>query len=84
MDAKATPSRRADGIDLEQFQNMLVSEPWSWFVDRVRQEMARAQATCETSGDVQELMRAQVAAKALRTVLGLPATLVAEMRPKKG
>jgi hypothetical protein len=82
MQAKLTPTTRLDDLDARRFKEMIDSAPFQLLWDRVAIERVRAGITCERGEGLVELRRAQGAAKALRTVLGLPEVLLSEMKAK--
>ena len=83
MEPKQTVSRRLDGVGAQRFADMVASEPFAWLAQRVEHELDRARTSCETFGDARELARAQGAVKALRTVLGLPALILLEIKQRE-
>ena len=83
MEPKQTVSRRLDWVDPQRFADMVGSEPFAWLMERVRHELDRERATCESSEDAQEVARAQGAVKALRMTLGLPARLSEEIKVRR-
>jgi hypothetical protein len=67
-----------DALDRERFQDMLNSPPFLLLRNRILEELQRYCQECEARDGV-ELHRSQGAARALRVVLGLPATMIKEM-----
>lgn len=72
--------RTLDLIDAERIADMMKSEPFRVYQSRIQAELERARGTCETSDVTAEFHRAQGASKALRTVLALPAQILAEIK----
>jgi hypothetical protein len=83
MQPKLTPATRLDDLEVRRFQEMIESPSFARLWGRVKAELERARGECERADGAVELRRAQGAVKALRTVLGLPAQVMAEMAPKK-
>jgi hypothetical protein len=82
MDAKLTSTARFDEVDAQRFKTMMESDSFARFGARIVAELERAQFACERAEEVIQLRRAQGVATALRMVLELPKTMLAEM--KKG
>jgi len=80
---KVTPTDRDARLGARAFEEMLRSDEFSAFLARVMAEMERARLACERSDGETDLRRAQGAVAALRTVLGLPLTLLAELKRGK-
>jgi hypothetical protein len=72
---------RTDALDTERFEAMVASPPFALLRARIAAELERARADCETQCEL-VLTRAQGQAKALRTVLDLPASMLREMKAK--
>ncbi len=83
MQPKATPSARLDDFDLQRFKEMTESEPFKLFAARVTAELKRAEEACVRETEDVPVRRAQGAVVSLRTVLALPAQLIAEMKSGK-
>ena len=82
MEAKLSPVNRTDQLDVEAFKDMLESAPFRHFMARVAQELQRALSVTERAEEVLAIRRAQGAAAAIRTVLGLPEQLLGELKAK--
>lgn len=82
MQPKVVRSTRADAIDEQHFREMTETEAFGIFLARVQAELARAVAACERAVSMPEVRKAQGAAMALRAVLGLPAAILAKLKPK--
>jgi hypothetical protein len=76
---KVASAARLDEIDLARLRGMVASAPFQLLQARIQGELTRALTTCERSDSAIEVSRAQGAAAALRTALGLPAKIVAEV-----
>ena len=83
MDTKTLPDERLDGIDAERFRDMLALESFAILWKRILAEMERSREACSQQTEPRDIYRAQGAAGALRAVLAMPETILAEMRPKK-
>lgn len=83
MITKAIPTGRGEGIAAERFGEMIASPSFAKLRARIEGELARASQACEREDKRRALYRAQGAAAALRTVLGLPKVLHAELRNPK-
>jgi hypothetical protein len=79
MYAKSISSPRFDGIDAQRFKEMVDSEAFARFTLRVTAELKRAEEACVRDVDEVLVRRAQGAVVALRTVIGLPASILREM-----
>ena len=79
MEAKLTPSGRLDDIDVQRFKAMVESAPFERFGARIVAELERARLACERGEEEIQLRRAQGVVTALRMVLELPKTMLAEM-----
>lgn len=79
MQPKTTPTKRFDGIDTQRFKEMVDSEAFQRFTFRVSAELKRAEEACVRDVDEVLVRRAQGAVAALRTVIGLPASILREM-----
>lgn len=79
MQTNLTPVRRFDALDRERFRDMVLSPPFREFRERVKAELARAQAITDRADEGLKIRRAQGAIEALRMVLSLPDRILAEM-----
>ena len=77
---KANLTVRIDDSAVRRFQEMTSSEPFKLLTERITAELKRAEEACVRETDDVALRRAQGAVVSLRTALGLPAILLAEMR----
>jgi hypothetical protein len=82
MQTPATTSPRLDGIDAGRFADMLASPSFQLFGARIAAELERSRTDCEMLDGV-ALNRAQGKVTAYRTVLDLPARMLAEMKEPK-
>jgi len=80
---KTTADERLDGIDAERFSDMLHSHAFAILWKRVLAETERSRTDCTAMTELPEVYRAQGAVAALRSVLAMPETILAEMRTKK-
>jgi|HubBroStandDraft_3_1064219.scaffolds.fasta_scaffold946473_1 hypothetical protein len=80
MQAKPTRVSRTDGLDAQRFQAMIESESFARYRERLEAVLARERTDLETVGNETEMRRAQGAVAALRTALGLPAIILAQMK----
>jgi hypothetical protein len=80
MKAKLIPTARPDDSVAGHFEAMIESGPFRLLVSRIAVELKRAEETCVRSDSDMEIRHAQGAVMSLRTVLELPARLLAEMR----
>ena len=83
MNAKLSQASRLDQLDREAFRDMIASAPFQTLWKRVRAEHERAREACVAGDSVPAIRRAQGAAAALRSVLGMPEQLLGEMGVRK-
>lgn len=78
-----TPVSRLDALDVQRFESMLGSEPFTRFLLRVQGELLRSREDCETQPAELAVRQAQGSVRAYRTVLRLPELMLAEMKKGK-
>ena len=69
-----------DRGEAERFQAMVESPAFAALRGRMEAALERERATCERADGELELRRAQGAVSALRTMLGLPKVMLAELK----
>jgi hypothetical protein len=77
---KANVTVKPNLADSDRFEKMLASECYQMLAKRITSELERARQACERVADPMELHRAQGAVTAYRTVLSMPAIILAEMK----
>jgi hypothetical protein len=80
---KIVTSERLDGIDRENFAEMISSPSFAILYKRYVDELVRTSKLCETLTDPPELYRAQGRVQALRMATTLPQKLLEEMQQPK-
>jgi hypothetical protein len=69
-----------DNLDIRDLKAMIASRPFSLVRERIEKELERQRAICERGDSLVEIHRAQGAAAALRTALGLPEQVLREIQ----
>jgi hypothetical protein len=82
MKTKLNPAVAHDRSEADRFAAMVESPAFGALRGRMEAALDRERITCERADGEMELRRAQGAVSALRTILGLPKVMLAEM--KKG
>jgi hypothetical protein len=83
MDAKVTPIDRFEETKARHFREMTESPAFRVLWLRINAELERMRLGCERNESDLEVRRCQGAVRALRTVLGLPEAILAEMKKSK-
>ncbi len=76
------PKPKPDSIDADQFRQMIESPAFARFRTRLEAVLERERTSCERDEGT-DLHRAQGAVAAIRTALGLPKVILAELRNGK-
>jgi hypothetical protein len=82
MDLTVSTDERFDGLDREQFREMVESKAFRLFLVRVTREYSRTLQDAARLDEPRDIYRAQGAAMMTEAILKLPARILDEMKPK--